>query len=118
MTSVQEAMASGRGVFFGDRWGAPAFEDAVEVDVPVGAVCLMCTEGVAPTDSGTFTSYLAGAGEASLEAVHIECWLRSLVGCLSHLQHRCSCYGGSEHEGTTREDARAVMEWLRTHSAS
>ena len=102
----------GRGVYFGERWDAPAFDEAVRVDVPVGSVCLFCGETVEVEDSGTFTAYASTSG-SSIEAVHIECWLRSILGCLSHLRHRCSCYGGVAHEGHTRSDARAVMGWLQ-----
>jgi hypothetical protein len=115
-SSVEAAMAQGDGVYFGTRWDAPAFADAVQVAVPVGAVCLFCVEKVEAEDSGTFTGFIDAEGASNLEAVHIECWLRSILGCLSHLQRRCSCYGGTEHEGHSRKDARAVMDWLMVHS--
>lgn len=112
-------MGRGRGVYFGLRWEAPAFDDAIEVAVPVGARCLFCTETIEETDSGTLTPYAAmgedGGMESRVEAVHIECWLRSVLGCVSHLDRRCSCYGGTAHEGHTRADAIALMEWLLAH---
>lgn len=98
--------------FFGDRWEAPMFEGAVEVPVPVGARCLYCTEPVAADDSGILVVALLGTGGPTVSPVHIECHLRSVLGCLSHLQRRCSCYGGTAHEGTDRDSARAVMAWL------
>lgn len=109
------AMGQGRGVYFGTRWDAPAFTEAIEVDTPAGATCLFCTETVEAGDSGTLTPYADGQGHAGVEAVHIECWLRSILGCVSHLKQECSCYGGTSQEGHTRADARAVMEWLLTH---
>lgn len=112
------AMTRGQGVYFGTRWDAPAFAEAIEVDVPVGATCLFCTEQVEAGDSGTLTPYADGTGTAGVEAVHIECWLRSLLGCVAHLAGKCSCYGGSDHEGYTREDARATMAWLLAHPST
>lgn len=109
------AMGRGGGVYFGTRWHAPAFAEAIEVATPVGATCLFCTETVEAGDSGTLTPYATGQGHAGVEAVHIECWLRSILGCVSHLKRECSCYGGTSHEGHTRADARAVMAWLLTH---
>lgn len=108
-------MAQGGAVFFGTRWKAPAFDDAVQVAAPVGAACLLCVEEVTVDDSGTFTGFVDADGHSHLEAVHIECWLRSLLGCVSHLERKCSCYGGTDHEGHTRADARAVMDWVLTH---
>lgn len=74
--------------YFGERWDAPAFDDAVQVDRPVGAVCTPCGEPIAEDDSGTFW----GDGKP----VHIECWLRMGVGGPNHLLRKCSCYGGDQ----------------------
>lgn len=97
--------------YFGRRWNAPAFDDAVRVPVPFGATCLYCSELVDDTDSGLMQVVVFAAGPRD-EAVHIECHLRSILGSVAHLEHRCSCFGGEDHEVLTREGARAVVRWL------
>ena len=100
--------------FFGQRWDAPAFDEAREVPTPVGEVCLFCEEPVSAGDSGTHMAYV-GAEGPGVRAVHIECFLRQSLGSLSHLTLRCSCYGGTEHEGHDRDSARQVKKWLEDH---
>lgn len=101
-----------RTFFFGLRWNAPAFEDAERVATPVGLDCLYCEEPVAEGDSGIITPAMLTADSVQMLPVHIECHLRSLLGGLAHLEQRCSCYGGGEHDGHTRDDARAVLSWV------
>lgn len=117
--------------FFGQRWYAAAYADAVEVPVPLGAPCLYCEELIDEDDSGVFIGYVGGTTEqvrrwaqAPNESdpprllqvpVHIECQLRSILGSVEHLTKRCSCYGGTEPDGTTREQAKATLAWLREH---
>lgn len=116
--TVAAHLAQGGVVYFGQWWDAPAFDGATQVAIPAGRVCLHCTEAVTDADSGTFTPCMRAEGQARIEVVHIECWLRAGLGSLSHLEHRCSCYGGGDHEGYTRADARAVMNWVLTRRAS
>lgn len=98
--------------FFGERWDAPAFDDAEEVPTPVGSSCLTCGEPILMGESGiTMPAYLNGG--VSIEPMHIECHLRQMLGCVAHLEERCSCHGGDEHDGFDREAARAVMRWVQ-----
>lgn len=99
--------------WFGERWDAPAFEDAPEIPVPAGEPCLGCEEEIALDDSGITMPYVSSTEEASRGAYHIECYLRSILGSVAHLEKRCSCYGGTDSEGYSREESRAVMDWLR-----
>lgn len=97
--------------YFGRRWNAPAFMDAIKVETPLGAVCLFCDELVDEHDSGLITPALLAEGP-TMSAVHLECHLRSVLGCVAHLEQRCSCYGGGDHEGHDRAAARAVLAFL------
>lgn len=101
--------------WFGTRWDAPAFEDAPEVPVPFGAECLGCSELIEADDAGITMPYITHDMQARRGAYHLECHLRSILGSVAHLEHRCSCFGGGGHDGYSRADARAVMEWLDRH---
>lgn len=102
--------------YFGEKWDAPAFEDAVEVPVPVGQDCFLCSEPVVEGDSGTMEWYMAPEA-ASYRPVHIECFLRMILGSPAHLRGMCSCTSGDhvdDDDGRSwREQARATMQILR-----
>jgi hypothetical protein len=79
--------------------------------------CLFCGEGFKPDDSGEIMPCLLPARQP-MEYVHKECVLRRVVGCLAHLEGRCSCAGGHDHDDpamTARQEAVAVWEWARAH---
>lgn len=103
--------------FFGDRWDAPAFDDAVEVERPVGAQCLFCPDVIGPEDSGIVTPYIDGRGKRSDSPIHLECHLRSVLGSVAHLEGRCSCVTGRRADDRTslthREEGLLVMQWVR-----
>jgi hypothetical protein len=47
---------------------------------------------------------------------HRECLIRSVVGSVGHLEHRCSCYGGDAGDPpgmTRREAAKAAWDLWR-----
>lgn len=98
--------------WFGRRLDAPAFEDAQEIDVPVGAVCLGCDESIEEGDAGITMPYLTANDGVSMGAYHIECHLRSILGGRAHQEKRCSCFGGTDHDGYSREDSKAVLEFI------
>lgn len=89
---------------------------------PVGQLCLQCDEPIGQSDDGLVTMVLRSMSEpATREPVHAECQLRSVVGSLAHLEKRCSCYGGTDHETpglTRRQEAIAVENWTRWHGLS
>ena len=101
--------------WFGQRWDAPAFEDAPEVPVPLGAECPGCGELVDEDDTGITMPYVTEDFGVRRCAYHIECHLRSILGSVAHQERRCSCYGGTDHDGSSRDDARALLEWLTRH---
>ena len=120
--------------YFGERWDAPAWDDAVEVPVPVGQSCLHCLEPIEEGDSGIMLGHLRRArpGEAPMgrmsggedvvvvgEPDHLECHLRAVRGSVAHLAGRCLCTGhaesGSGPAASFREEALAAMQWLLEH---
>lgn len=49
------------------------------------------------------------------EVFHFECWMRTLVGSVAHVEHRCSCFvpGSTDNDPpdmTARQAARATLE--------
>lgn len=104
--------------FFGERWDAPAFDDATEVPTPVGEPCLHCEEPITEGDSGTVQPAIV-MGEngyvSEPRAQHIECYLRSALGSPAHIMGQCSCSGGEEPEDsrTWREQGLESIRLLK-----
>lgn len=107
-------------VYFGERWDAPLLDGRIhQVPTPVGDHCLYCTEPIEAGDRGLLracirdNASLNGLTDGSVEPVHLECELRSVIGPVEHLEGRCSCStrnAGSEAPVTSfRDDARAVL---------
>lgn len=94
--------------YFGERWDAPAFDyNAEKVLTPVGGFCLHCEERIEYGDSGTFVN--------GFSPVHIECWLRMMLGGVNHLLGTCSCAGGDQQpdpEHISRRDAARMVKTL------
>lgn len=97
--------------YFGRKWNAPAFDNAIEVEVPLGGLCLFCSDLIDSDDSGLMVDAILATGPHRAP-VHIECHLRSILGPLAHLEQRCVCFGGVEHDPPTRANAQAVMAWI------
>jgi hypothetical protein len=103
--------------WFGRHLDAPAYEDAPEVEVPLGATCLGCGELVDEYDAGITMPYVDAGFEVQRCAYHVECHLRSVLGGVAHLERRCSCYGGKDHDGHSREEARALLDRMLAQGA-
>lgn len=85
--------------YFGERWDAPAFDDAIQMPVPTGDRCLYCEIEITHEDSGTFQHYWEpGSDPKLMRPVHIECWFRSGMGSPAHMRGECSCFGKEEPE--------------------
>ena len=76
-------------------------------DMPVidltGEICI-CGEEIA-----------AGDNAIRLGSVfHVECIIRSTMGDVAHLEGRCLCFGGGDHdeEGTYRQQAQRALDWM------
>lgn len=91
-------------------WRAPVCEDDdLRVPTPVGATCMYCGEDIEPDDRGiSFPGYadVDGWVDEALYA-HIECNMRTIMGCSANLRGE-PC----DHSGSYREDARRVQAWL------
>lgn len=106
-------------LWFGEPWPsaelrAPVCEDDNRrIPVPVGGVCYLCDELIDDTDRGVAIPSVVtdkATGEpmpSQLVHSHIECHLRSVLGCSGHLLGQ-----GHTHDISYREDARRVVRWL------
>lgn len=83
----------------------------------VGQPCLYCDELITAADDApqTFPNILS-ATDWEIRAAHKECMVRQTLGSLAHLDRRCSCYGGTDHDTpgfTARQEALAVYARLQ-----
>ena len=112
--------------WFGDAWPSyVCYDDTgrelteMNIPVPVGDSCFWCNEMFVQDDQGKAMPY--HNGEATrIVYVHKECMLREVMGPLAHLEKRCMCYGGTDHETpgfTARQEAQAVWNWVAEHGA-
>jgi len=92
---------------------AAVFEGLKEVSVPVGQECLDCNEPIAAGDRG-FLLPVVRPRAPILRPTHFECHLRSVMGSVTHLEHRCTCFGGKDEDEypSRRLSALATLQWL------
>jgi hypothetical protein len=106
--------------WFGNPWPsaqlrAPVCEDdALRIPTPVGSQCMHCGELIDEDDRGLMYPGFVDAdsdGEPRYRAemlyCHIECNIRSVMGCSANLRGE-----PHDHEVPYREDARRVQQWL------
>ena len=70
------------GGWFGQSWDAPVNEEGRHLPTPVGDTCASCLEPIQDTDRGMLipvVTFERGVS-ALLEAWHLECYLRNMVG--------------------------------------
>jgi len=93
-------------LYQGRLWDAPMTDDAERADL-TGRDCGMCQEPVVEGDDALLMGGL----------FHTECLLRSSLGDVPHLEGRCLCFGGGDHDtdGTYRDGARRTVDWLVAH---
>jgi hypothetical protein len=80
------------------------------VPVPVGEPCVHCHEPIVASDDGWLIPQ-PGTPEA---VYHRACFVRSIIGSVAHVEHRCSCWvpGSSESDPpgmSLREAAEAAL---------
>lgn len=99
---------------FGQRFDAPAFDDATIVRTPVGSLCLMCGERIEVGDNGVMMQTWGPRGVRQ-EPEHLECHLRSVLGSIEHLEGQCTCFSDAHRrdDESYRETARLTMKWIR-----
>lgn len=97
--------------YFGERWDAPAFDDAKQIATPVGEPCGFCEVAIKDGDQGTTMPFVYDNGSA-VRSVHLGCMLRSILGSADHLLGRCACVGGEESDHLVDAGADAYAEGL------
>jgi hypothetical protein len=107
--------------WFGEPWPSGVCYDddgrlieEMRKPFPAGETCLYCTELFADGDSGQAMPCGRADGASEIRHVHKECMLREVLGSMAHLEHRCRCYGGTDHD-RSHADALAVWEWVQRH---
>lgn len=108
--------------YFGEPWDVPAVDDAIAGPTPVGERCVYCPDLIEEGDQGfLLPTARVGPDEkliATVEPIHRECMVRSIIGSVPHLEGRCRCRGATEDEPDNeswRDQGRATTEWLRRH---
>jgi hypothetical protein len=100
--------------YFGERWDAPLVDEAKQVPTPVGQTCYACGELIAEGDRGLMRGCMRlgedGQPVGSIEPVHVECDLRSVLG---HQMGVCPCTG----HGSSRADALLTLDRLNAQRA-
>lgn len=103
-------------LYFGEKWDSPMLdEDARQVRTPRRKPCYWCTDKIRRRDRGVLrpVGRLGDNGKmvGSLEAIHAECDLRSIVGSPAHFKGLCSCKGFEEPvwPGTKHEESLEVL---------
>jgi hypothetical protein len=80
---------------------------------PIRRICAWCDEKILPTDK------IHMLPPSIIDAMHVECLTRGVVGGLNHLQGNCSCCGGTEPPDppnlTKRQAAIAAYEYFNKH---
>lgn len=92
--------------YFGDPWPSDLCDSSEQIPVPVGAPCQRCGEVIEQGDQGVMYS--------NGPVAHRNCFLRSILGSVAHIEKRCSCYVEGAEEGdppglTKREGANAAV---------
>jgi hypothetical protein len=90
---------------------------------PAGESCLYCETPFdeAAGDNGQAMPRATAGGVVEIRHIHKECGLRSVLGPVAHLEGRCSCHGGDEHDApgrTVREEALTVWAWVQAHGTA
>ena len=106
--------------YFGRRMAH--FDDhVIRYEMPLREPCLRCEEPIVEGDSGVMV--LVGKGQLGPlvavrpEPMHWACWMRGIIGSLSHIEKQCGCFvSGSDHNDppnvTRREAAElALAAW-------
>lgn len=94
-------------VYFGPRWDAPALDNAIEAETPVGKACYRCEQLIVRGDRGYIEPSLTRPNDSDAVAVtqvHAECRLDEFCGHNVGLCH---------HTGHELSRDRAWAVWAR-----
>lgn len=100
-------------LYFGPEYARKDYE--IQVNTPVGDLCLHCEEAIEDGDVGTITPVIMADQRAVMRAEHHECRMRQVIGSAAHVAQTCSCYVPGSREGddpslTMREAAVAALQ--------
>jgi hypothetical protein len=96
--------------WFGTDWGAPVCQDTPHAETPIGETCVHCVDGFVADDRGVIITNAP---------LHLECFLRTVLGSAAHQEGRCSCFGGTGEDPpgmSKRESARAAQRAFHDRS--
>ena len=116
--------------YFGKAWSHNILTHYECTPTPVGHPCMWCEEELVEGDQGFVMpcgSVITMDEEtkifdkmvATFAAVHLDCFLREIVGSVGHQTKQCSCFGGDteDPEGMTkREAAKASVKIYKERS--
>lgn len=89
--------------------GTRTIQTVCRAPVAVRTACRFCGEPVVEGEQDPHFQW---------DPMHLECGARSVLGSVAHMQRRCPCYGGDDHEGdpvgvTRRQAARMALAEAR-----
>ena len=83
--------------WFGRQWGASICEEENHIPIPVGETCGRCGELIEVYDRGMLVPTVKiGEDGSTDEPMHLECFMRPIIGSVGHQEKKCSCFGGNE----------------------
>lgn len=93
--------------YFGHAWN-PNIASLEQVPAPVGSPCVWCDELIKEEENGLIIPHI---DEVTTDRpYHPECFLRTIVGSLSHQQQLCSCFGGIDEEDPPSVSKRVAAQ--------
>jgi hypothetical protein len=105
--------------WWGEPWPseelrAPICEDdSLRTPTPLGESCAWCEEPILQGEGGVWMLHWEPDGAVE-KPWHQECSFRTVMGSKAHLEQRCTCYGGQDHDDpnmTAREEAIWVLNY-------
>lgn len=86
------------------------------IEPPIGQPCVWCGEAFTADDKGVALPYAGASAKDPPEVnYHRECFLRTVIGSVAHLEQRCTCCGGTEHDPPGISLRQAAIEAVELH---
>ncbi|HEY7195472.1 MAG TPA: hypothetical protein VH439_17145 [Gemmatimonadales bacterium] len=83
--------------WFGKSYRAPVYHSIERTATPVGEDCSWCFERITEGDDGFELPFASPLSDAKAIYYHRQCFLRTVLGSVSHIERLCSCFvSGSE----------------------
>lgn len=98
--------------YFGAPWPSEICDGGRQLPTPVGELCVLCSELIAPHDQGVYIGTVATVdAPPSLQPCHRECEFREVMGGIGHHRdHTYWCKEQHDPDGglTSRQSALEV----------